>query len=344
MHGSMSSHPDRLHNQPLSQQQQSNSVANLPTELGQQSTRDALVEDGNQTDSDNGEVASALVASNRILHGSVRSDETTVQSNVLRNNTTETLSAIDKEDLELLRLFKQFRARSLGTPQARGSSLFTSSSSDVGEVPARAKGKTPSTSRSAKQPSKPVRDDDDDSIGTANFDSILVTRKGDFIEPDTITVKDVETRFDYSTGLANKPAEFPRIDGDLTAQSFERFDSDFSNWFTTNYWCRGVFEDVYKMTWSAMVEAVKASLPKHATKIIALIKDQRKSAVDNIKKAIDKCQPDVKNSVNSAIRAMEDQPAPVELFQLLRDLIKIRQGPEWTKHYQEYRKFNTYKC
>ena len=52
----MSSHPDRLHNQSLSQQQQFNSVANLPTELGQQSTRDAHVEDGNQTDSDNGEV------------------------------------------------------------------------------------------------------------------------------------------------------------------------------------------------------------------------------------------------------------------------------------------------
>ena len=67
MHGSMSSRPDRLHNQSLSQQQ-SNSVANLPTELGQQSTCDAPVEDGNQTDSDNGEVASALVASNETFH------------------------------------------------------------------------------------------------------------------------------------------------------------------------------------------------------------------------------------------------------------------------------------
>ena len=59
----MPSRPNRPRNQSLSQQQ-SNSVANLPTELGQQSTRDAPVEDGNQTDSDNGEVASALVASN----------------------------------------------------------------------------------------------------------------------------------------------------------------------------------------------------------------------------------------------------------------------------------------
>ena len=60
----MSSRSNRSSKQSLSQQQQSNSVANLPTELGQQSTRDAPVEDGNQTDSDNGEVASALVASN----------------------------------------------------------------------------------------------------------------------------------------------------------------------------------------------------------------------------------------------------------------------------------------
>ena len=66
MHGSMSSRPDRLHNQSLSQQQ-SNSVANLPTELGQQSTRDAPVEDGNQTDSDNGEVAIHLLRVTKLL-------------------------------------------------------------------------------------------------------------------------------------------------------------------------------------------------------------------------------------------------------------------------------------
>ena len=48
--------------------QHSNSESNLHSELGPQSTRDAFVENGNQTDSDNGEVASALVASNRILH------------------------------------------------------------------------------------------------------------------------------------------------------------------------------------------------------------------------------------------------------------------------------------
>ena len=63
----MSSRRNRPRNQSISQQH-SNSVANLPTELGQQSTRDAPVENGNQTDSDNGEVASALVASNGIFH------------------------------------------------------------------------------------------------------------------------------------------------------------------------------------------------------------------------------------------------------------------------------------
>ena len=47
----MSSRPIKPRNQSLSQQTQSNSVANLPTEFGQQSTRDAPVEDGNQTDS-----------------------------------------------------------------------------------------------------------------------------------------------------------------------------------------------------------------------------------------------------------------------------------------------------
>ena len=62
----MSSRSNRSSKQSLSQQQ-SNSVANLPTEFGQQSTRDAPVEDGNQTDSDNGEAASAPVASSRIL-------------------------------------------------------------------------------------------------------------------------------------------------------------------------------------------------------------------------------------------------------------------------------------
>ena len=47
----MSSRPIKPRNQSLSQQTQSNSVANLLTELGQRSTRGASVEDGNQTDS-----------------------------------------------------------------------------------------------------------------------------------------------------------------------------------------------------------------------------------------------------------------------------------------------------
>ena len=56
----------RSSNKPLTNQH-SNSDSNPYSELGQQSTRDAPVENGNQTDSDNGEVASALVASNGIL-------------------------------------------------------------------------------------------------------------------------------------------------------------------------------------------------------------------------------------------------------------------------------------
>ena len=40
---------------------------------------------------------------------------------------------------------------------------------------------------------------------------------------------------------------------------------------------------------------------------------------------------------------MEDQPSLLELFLLLRDLVRVRQGPDSAKHYQEYRKLNTFK-
>ena len=61
----MSSRSNRSSKQYLSQQQ-SNSVANLPTELRQQSTRSAHAEDGNHSDSEQGESACA-VTSNGIL-------------------------------------------------------------------------------------------------------------------------------------------------------------------------------------------------------------------------------------------------------------------------------------
>lgn len=92
--------------------QHSNSDSNIHSELGQHPTRNATVEDGTQSDSENGETTSAVVTGNGFLRGSVRSDETTVQSNVQRNNTTETLSdplsELGRKYAEYLELSKLF--------------------------------------------------------------------------------------------------------------------------------------------------------------------------------------------------------------------------------------------
>ena len=79
-------------------------------------------------------------------------------------------------------------------------SLPTSSSSGVEEVPVRAKIRLhlPLVVQ-IHLADQSWMDDNENSIDTANLDSILVMREGDFIDPDTITVKDVESRFDYST-------------------------------------------------------------------------------------------------------------------------------------------------
>ena len=33
---------------------------------------------------------------------------------------------------------------------------------------------------------------------------------------------------------------------------------------------------------------------------------------------------------------MREEPSPLALYEVLRDLVKVRQGPEWTKGYEIY--------
>ena len=147
--------------------QESNSDSNSLSELSQHFTRSTHVEDGNRTDSDNVEITRAFGTSSEIFHGSVSTDETTVQSNALSNNTTKTLSdqasdqsnnqVKEKEERELLQtLLVKYAIRTLGTFQAGGSSLPISSPLRVRKLPAKVKGQSSSTSREYSVPSPPT--------------------------------------------------------------------------------------------------------------------------------------------------------------------------------------------
>ena len=99
---------------------------------------------------------------------------------------------------------------------------------------------------------------------------------------------------------------------------------------------------MYKMSWSAMVTAVKSSLPDHAAVIIQFIKTSRTITIGHFNDAESKCQIDIRSSITTAITAMRKEPSPLPLFEVLRDLVKVRQGPGWTKGYEIFCNFEDF--